>query len=193
MQSKRFLSDAYMVMHYKSQVLPFIEYRTPGIYHACSSALRAVDAVQERLLGNLGVSDVEALFHFNLASLCARMDIAMLGVIHRSVIGLGPEQFNQFFVRDRGAPRGQSRQVAGRHTKQLVDARGRQFSEQLRRSALGLVAVYNLFPQVVVDSMTVSSFQGQFQDMLRNNALQESDWQMWFSPRVPLYNHHLSR
>ena len=117
----------------------------------------------------------------------------MLGVIHRSVVGFGPEQFNQFFVRDRGAPRGQSRQVAGRHTKQLVDPRGRQFSEQLRRSALGLVAVYNLFPQVVVDSMTVSSFQGQFQDMLRNNALQESDWQMWFSPRVPLYNHHLSR
>jgi len=191
LRSRRFFTCADVISHYKSQILSFIEYRTPGIYHACSSVLSRLDGVQERLLREIGVSDADALFAFNLAPLSTRRDIAMLGVIHRCVLGLGPDQFQKFFRRNWAGCVSKTRLARRRHDKQLVDPRQGQFSEQLRRSALGLVAVYNLLPQEVVDVPTVSLFQGQLQAMLRDVAMRCSSWQELFSPRVPLYRHLL--
>ena len=39
------------------------------------------------------MSDEDALFVFHLAPLSVRRDIAMLGVVHRTVLGWGPVQF----------------------------------------------------------------------------------------------------
>ena len=77
-------------MLYKSHVLSFIEYRTPAVSHASTSALFPVDAVQRRYLQALGVSDVDALLHFYLAPLAVRRNIAILGVLHRAAIGISP-------------------------------------------------------------------------------------------------------
>ena len=189
-RSRRFFTSADVISHYKSQILSFIEYRTPGIYHACSSVLLRLDCVQERLLREIGVSEADALFAFNLAPLSTRRDIAMLGVIHRTVLGLGPDQFHKFFRRNWAARVSKTRLARRRHDKQLVDPRQGQFSEQLRRSALGLVAIYNLLPQEVVDAPTVSLFQSQLQALL-GVAMRRSSWQELFSPRVPLFRHML--
>ena len=182
-----------MVIHYKSHILSFIEFRTSGIYHACSTILRPLDAIQERFCREVGISQEQALHAFNLAPLESRRDMAMLGVIHRTVLGLGPAHLQAFFRRDWDRSSRETRFAVRRHDKQLVDPRGPRFSEQLRRSALGLVAVYNLLPQSVVDAPSVSLFQGQLQSMLRDYALRRADWCGLFSPRMLLFMHPLLR
>ena len=194
MRSKRFFSDAEMVLHYKSHILSFIEYRTSGLYHACSTLLREIDVVQERFLRSMGISEYDAFLAFNLAPLRTRRDIAMLGLIHRSVLGLGPDQFRTFFKRDStcSGARVSTRFRVRRHDRQLTDPRGPRFTEQLRRSALGLIACYNLLPQGVVDSVSVSLFQSQLQAMVRDRAQHCSDWPDLFSPRTAMYQHPLA-
>eukprot|EP00969_Alexandrium_andersonii_P269227 11899382-Alexandrium_andersonii.AAC.1 len=43
------------------------------------------------------MSDEEALLRFGLAPLAVRRDIALLGMIHRTILGKGPSQFAAFF------------------------------------------------------------------------------------------------
>ena len=83
--------------------------------------LDRLDAIQTRFLKELGVSETEALMNFGLAPLRLRRDIAMLGVIHRSVLGKGPPQFQELFQRaDASAPARATRQSAQRHNKQFL-------------------------------------------------------------------------
>ena len=192
MRSSRFFTHSDIILHYKSHILSFVEYRTAGIYHACTSVLQVLDSVQTSFLRELSVSEVEALVYFNLAPLQSRRDMAMLGIIHRSVIGKGPDHFSHFFVREEALIRHGTRRSRRRHDKQLKDPRGPRFSEQLRRSALGLVAIYNLLPQEIVDAPFVSVFQSLLQSMLKDFAVSAvPDWQDLFSPRVPIYRHLL--
>ena len=83
-----------MVDLYKSQGLSYAEYRTSAVYHASNSLPEQIDKVQDRLLRAGGLSRENALFEFNLAPLNARRDMAMLGLIHRCVLGVGPEHFS---------------------------------------------------------------------------------------------------
>ena len=53
--------------------------------------------MQTRFLKALGCSELEALMEFNLAPLRTRRDVAMLGVLHRTVLDKGPEHFKEFF------------------------------------------------------------------------------------------------
>ena len=144
LRTSNFHLDAQMVDVYKSRLLGYMEYRTAALYHATDTALAPLDAVQTRFLRALGCTELEALMEFNLAPLAARRDIAMLGVVHRTVLGKGPEHFKAFF-KARGQPLTKvTRLGCRRHTKQLVDPRTGAFPELMRRSALGLIAVYNL-------------------------------------------------
>ena len=85
-RTARFFTDGELVNVYKSQLLAYIKYRTAAIYHACDTVLAPLDAFQQRFLRELGMSEEDALFHFNLAPLSCRRDIAMLGLIHRCVL-----------------------------------------------------------------------------------------------------------
>ena len=94
-----------MLVQYKQQVLSYIEYRTPAIYHATASVLGRLDRLQDSFLRVLGISKEDALLYFNLAPLSMRRDIAVLGLLHRSAIGHGPPQFHEFFKRRSGSLR----------------------------------------------------------------------------------------
>jgi len=74
LRTKRFYTDADLVMLYKSHLLSFIEYRTPAVYHATLAVLSRLDAVQNRFLRDVSIDDVAALVHFNLAPLAVRRD-----------------------------------------------------------------------------------------------------------------------
>ena len=192
MRTRRFFTHAELVLHYKSHILSFIEYRTPGISHACCSVLQPLDDIQGRLLKDLGISVTDALLHFNLAPLQSRRDMAMLGLIHRTVLGKGPEHFKDFFRLATATSDLRTRLGQRRHNRQLIDPRNARFSGQLRRSALGLIMIYNLLPQEVVEAKTVSLFQKLLQGMLKDLASSSVEgWPSLFSPRVPLYRHLL--
>ena len=181
-------------MLYKSQALSFIEYRTPAIYHACSTILERVDKLQRRFLREIGVSETEALLQHSLAPLRARRDMAMLGVIHRTVLGLGPPHFQHFFRRRGGGQRHLTRLDCRRHSRQLVDPRDGSHSMLLTRSAFGLISVYNLLPQCIVDESSVKGFQSALQSMLKAKAWTGlGNWEELFCPRGAMYCHSLLR
>ena len=104
----------------------------------------------------------------------------MLGLIHRTVCGKGPSQFKDFFRRD------------PQHAK-LVDPRVTLRSPLIKRSALGLVAIYNLLPHNVVCARSVSAFQKGLQELVITFAVTgHPQWSEVFSPRLPLASHPLT-
>ena len=60
------------------------------MYHATKDVLSRLDHVQNKFLRDVGVDALTALVEFNLALLAVRRDVAILGVIHRTVLGEGP-------------------------------------------------------------------------------------------------------
>ena len=179
---------------FKSQVLGYIEYRTPAIYHATSTSLAQLDGILGRLLRTFSISDEESLLIFRLAPLHTRRDIGMLGVIHRSVIGEGPHKFAKYFVQRNGGGRTGGRESVRRHDKQLATHRTGKFQDLLSHSILGLVDIYNLLPQYVVCAPTVSNFQKRLQTLLMEMATtNEPGWQSLYSPRNTLWDNKLRK
>ena len=119
--------------------------------------------------------------------------MAMLGLIHRAVLQQGPAHFNSFFAPVQTESYSHlTRYVGRRHFKQLVSWRVGRFSEVLRRSALGLVSVYNLLPEDTVQQKTVKDFMRRLQEVLKERAAEGcKDWKNTYSPRVPLWKHPL--
>ena len=66
----------------------------------------------------------------------------------------------------------------------LFDPRKTIGGELLKRSALGLVAIYNLLPEMSKRRKTVKLFQGSLQQILKECASEGcKDWWNTFSPR----------
>ena len=175
-------------------VLSFLEYRTPGIYHACDTSLLALDNVQRHLLEAAGLTAIDALFVCNLAPLGTRRDMALLGLIHRTVLGCGPEHFKEFFFQSGadGKHRFQLKEYRDGHSSDYRFPNSRP-AEYIWKSALGLTSVYNRLPCSIVEGCsTVSSFQSALQHLLRERALSETNWEQTFSPRVSLCHHPLN-
>lgn len=188
---RRFYSITDLVMLYKSHILSLIEYRTPGVHFASSSVLTELDNVQARFLSQLGLNAEDALMWFNLAPLCVRRDVAVLGIIHRAALRKGPPHFWSYFCRDSRPQLRQSGRHQRRHSMHLVEcARGRDL-DIMRRSALGMIRVYNLLPQDTVSEQSVSSFQHNLIDLVRDRVVaSDNRWNYLLSPRWPLFNHH---
>ena len=98
LRTTRYFCTRELVGLYKSRILSYIESKTAAIYHACDTHLAHLDRVQQRFLREIEVSEEEALIVYNLAPLSTRRDLAMLGLVHRTVLGVGPVQFEQFSV-----------------------------------------------------------------------------------------------
>ena len=124
-----------------------------------------------------------ALVSFNLAPLSSRRDMAMLGLIHRSALGDGPPQFQQFFQPAAPPPHTHHTryQARARHRRQLADPIDGTHTEYLKRSVFGLIKVYNDLPPEIADCTTVQAFQAGLQQRLRGLAAQEMfRWELAF-------------
>ena len=176
LRTKIFFTDAELVLFFKSHILSFIEYRTPAIYHAAHSHISQLDRVYTRFLRQVNVAPLEALFHFGLAPLSTRRDIAMLGTIHRAILGQGPKQLHSFFFLEQYTPV----LLRHRHSRHAHDlCRGGLFPDYFCRSAHGLVAVYNLLPDWVVRASSVKIFQGRLQRVV--DYLATTGYAQWAS------------
>ena len=123
LRSQRHFDAKAVVNLYKSRMLGFIEYRTAAIYHACTSLLEPLNAVQRRFLEHIGATEIQALFEFNLAPLESRRDMAMLGLVHRAVLGKGCQQLRKFFQLQSAAP------SASQHKLQVVEHRHGDYTD----------------------------------------------------------------
>ena len=178
LRTRRFYSSAEMIVLYKANLLAYLEYRTPAIYHARREVLGRLDNVKRRFLRDAGVTEVEALMEFNLPPLETRRDIALLGLIHR-ILGQGLPHFKEFFQL--------SLEPGRQHRFKLIQQTPGRL---IRRSAIGLIPVYNLVPSWVVDTVSVKHFQRNLQEIVKQRAVSGcSDWQSSYSPRWPLVEH----
>ena len=184
---RRFYNDAELVNLYKSHVLSYIEYRTCAVYHASVSVLAPLDALQTRFLRSLGISSLDALVHFNLAPLCTRRDISILGVIHRTLLGCGPACFAQFFRLDSSSapPR-----APRRHVRHVVEPPF-DSPDFLLHSCVGAARIYNLLLDYIVRARAVLLFQRRLQQFVLDRARSNADWELSLSPRAPLAFHLL--
>ena len=192
-RTMRFYTDIELINLFKAHVLSIVDYRTPALYHAATSTLRSADFILTNFLKLVLVSDVQALVQFRLAPLSARRDMAMLGVIHRAVLGGGPRHVQEFSRVDTQCTRRSVRQR--RHDKQLcADNFTSHPLESHRRSVFGLIRVYNLLPANVVGASSVSAFQQRLQKLMTCQATSGArDWQVLFSPRLQIVGHRLCR
>jgi hypothetical protein len=131
LRSRRSFSTEDLVIQYKQQILSYIEYRSAAIYHATSTALSRIDKMQDNFLRELGITRESALMDFSLAPLAMRRDIALLGLLHRSALGDGPEQFRELFKRRQNSYRLED-PLESQHASLLM-----------KRSIWGLISVYN--------------------------------------------------
>ena len=185
LRARRFYSTKQLVNLYKCHVLSFVEFSTPAIFHATATALKEVGRVQKRFLRELNMTSETALTEHNLAPLHTRTDIAMLGLIHRTVLGLGPPHFREwFFPTQCASHKYNTKWQSNKHNKQLHDYVDGRHSELLRNSALGLVRVYNGLTQETVDAKTVSDFQTLLQEDLKMLVQQGTPcWEYRYSQR----------
>ena len=201
LRTRKFNNGTQLVQLYKAQLLSDIEYRTAAIYHACQSSLDELDGVQNKLLEAAGMTPVDALNACRLAPLSSRSDMALLGLIHRTVLGKGPRQSTAFFRPDlvarqngRGMHRLQLIEYASGHASDYA-LPGSRPANYIAHSMFGLVAVYNRLPAYIVEGCgSVSTFQAALQQMLGawvNAGVW--NWESAFSPRVPWHRHLLTQ
>ena len=102
-------------------------------------------------------------------------------------------QFRRFFSLSKSTEHGYwTRQAGRRHSKQLQEVTLPHCPELLRRSALGLVKVYNLLPESAVATDCVKEFQHNLQELVKTRAKEQlDDWKETLSPRTPWWRHPL--
>ena len=116
------------------------------------------------------------MLQHNLAPLQTRRDIALLGLIHRTVLGLGAEHFAKWFYRSKEPVHTYPTKFQeAKHDKQIFDYLDGSHTELLRRSAFGLTRVYNELPQTTVDATSVSAFQKKLQKTVKELAQRGND------------------
>ena len=186
LRCRRFFDTQRLIQLFKSHILGFLEYRTPAILHASSSVLAPLDHIFDRFIGQLGISSEQALLDYSLAPLSSRRDIAALGIIQRSVLGLGPHHLRKFFQLDPTQSRSSARIYGNKHSRQLLDPFETLHRDYINRSILGYIWIYNLLPSGVVVCDNVQLFQSRCQQILKVLAKTGClNWAMAFSPRVP--------
>ena len=171
LRCRKYYSQKELVKLYKAQILSYIESRTSGLHHAAPSVLDGIDRVQRRFLHEIGLSEIQALLWYKLAPLPARRDISMLGLLHRVSHGLAAEPLANLFVHHHARHHTQTRGVAARHNRQMVeymDSGGH--TEVIRRSCFGLVTVWNMLPVAAAEAKTTSACQRQLQHCLIQHA-----------------------
>ena len=78
-------------------------------------------------------------------------------------------------------------------TRSVRDPRRQSRAPLVRRSAFGLIAIYNMLPHSSRVTRSVSAFQKSLQEVVTKYAAAgHPQWSDVFSPRLPLTSHPLA-
>ena len=185
LRTRGFYSTAELVMQFKAHLLGVVESRTAGLYHAATSVLAPLDNLYNRFVREVGLNAEQAFLQYNLAPLCLRRDVAMLGLLHKCALGLAhPRLCEVFPLQAEKTRRYETRKTTHAHCRQLLNRTRGPHSELLRRSALGLARVYNDLPAAVVAHDTVKGFQRALTALAKEHCAAGAwNWTRCFSPR----------
>ena len=170
------------MIKFKIQTWSLMEYHGGAILHAASSLLQQFDDVQNRLFSALQSDASTAFLEYNFAPPTLRRDIGLLGLIHKRVLGLAHPLFEELLPwSPHPAHVGPDRQL----NDFASECKFRRML--LQRSLFGLVGIYNLLPQYVVNCETVSLFQKELTRIARKSCEDGSDsWTNMFACRVQI-------
>ena len=172
-------STESLILQFKSHIWGLMEAHSGGIFHAATSILNQFDKSQRHFLEELGESEASAFLKFNFAPPTLRRNIAVLGMIHKKVLGKCHPSF-EALLPSKGVVE------EGRHSKQIY-AHWSEVKENralFNRSIFGMVDIYNNLPQLYVELGTVSVFQAKLTSIakLRCERL-DADWSSSFCRR----------
>ena len=145
-------------------------------FHAAISLLQKISQVQQSFLHKLEVSEEDAFLKYNFAPTDLRRNIAVLGMIHKRLIGESHPTFEALLPRYAdhfNTPRaiGHNKQLYG-HWLEATAHRA-----LFARSVFALIDIYNNLPQYVVDAKNVGHFQKMLADMTRKRCESaHADW-----------------
>ena len=107
--------------------------------------------------------------------------------MHRAVLGKGPPHFRKWFLPSTKQGHGVSTRLQENlHNKQLHDWLKTRDTELLRRTALGLVRVYNDLPQEAVDLKITKDFLKWLQNELKTVVRLKADFSLPYLTAVRL-------
>jgi len=150
LRTRSHYNNESLVNQFKIQVWGLMEAHSGGIFHASTSILDQFDHSQKHFLDELGISVETAFLEFNFAPPTLRRNIAMLGLIHKRVLGECHPSFNHlmpWFQHQFGY------QLEGRHTKQLYGHCNEVIVQQglYLRSIFSMIDLYNALSQHAVE------------------------------------------
>ena len=150
-----------MVRQFKTHIWGFLEYHCGSIAHATETVLTKLDRLHDSYLEALQLNADVAFLDFNFAPPRLRRDIAMLGFLHKRVIGQchpAVKQFLPFLA-----------MPSMWHNKQLEPFLDNciKYHRLHERSLFGMIHVYNRLHQSFVDLETVKGFQRALTDLAR--------------------------
>ena len=105
---------------------------------------------------------------FNLAPLSTRRDMSMLGLLHRTQLGVAPLALSSFFPKARSTMFKFSVNSVPVHNRQIACYVTPSSSIGFQRSIFGLVRVYNKLPTEIVAARSSSLFQKHLQAMIKS-------------------------
>ena len=144
-------------MQYKTHIWGHAEYQNAAICHAAPSLLAQIDAMQRRYLHELHLTEEVAFLDHNFLPPRTRRDVAMLGLIHKRILGTAHPAF-AFLL-----PWSTTSSVNCRHNKQLYSGRDTCIGNHalFHRSILGRADMYNRLSQRLVDIDNITVFQSE--------------------------------
>ena len=167
---------------YTSQIRSVMESFQAAIYHASATVLKPLDDLQQQFLSHVGLCPEVAAADHNILPLSTRRDIAMLGLLHKRVLGTAPPPFIKLFPMRTINWGRVTRATLSRHSKQFEEPR--LHTNMQRNSLLGLTRVYNRLNVYSVSAPDVTTFQTGLTEEVKV-ALRggHPTWHLIFSPR----------
>ena len=117
--------------------------------------------MQKHFVHELGIAEEEAFLQYNLAPICLRRDVGVLGFLHKRVLGECHPGIARLFP--------MCGEIRPRHNKQIESRLYECVSRPVlfNRSIFGMVHIYNRLPQFFVDLENVSKFQHELTNVAR--------------------------
>ena len=184
LRMRGFYDAAQLINQFKTHVWSLLEMDAGAIFHAASSLLDKLDDAQNRFLRTIDITPEHAFLEYNFAPPKLRRNKAMLGMLHKRVLGICHPSFERLlpWFTDRfpeGRGHGHNKALYGHWCE--VNAHPALFN----RSIFCLISVYNNLPQHVVDASCISDFQNYLTQVARTRCQQNDEaWASSFCSRA---------
>ena len=146
LRTRAYYQPAELLNQYKTHVWSLVEFHCGGYFHASDTLLKKIAHNQKQFLHEIGVTTAQAFLDYNFAPTELRRNIAILGLLHKRVLGLCHPSFErllawytQRFETGRGF--GHNKQLYGQWLEST------QQTALFNKSVFCMVDIYNNLPQ----------------------------------------------